>query len=125
MANKVDMGSWYNRLLNQDLIELALAHQIRADVDPLLPFLNGRFARDVSVFHNGNYAVLKYNKPQAHYLMEGKAMSGYKPKYYNGKSLNYTQTQHPQAGADWINRAKPEHQKGWNDFVKDKILYGI
>lgn len=116
-----------------------LNQQIVADCRPLMPFRQGALMDSVSFPQGVDGGEIKWgnrNVPYAHYQYAGQVYGpnipkrdaqgniiGWfspkgKAKHPTGRKLQYSTTSHPEAGAEWFERAKAQHLPDWTRLVK-------
>lgn len=120
MTTTVELGSWAEQIRDAHEVERELADNVRADVDPFVPFRSGDLAGTVDVLDVGSMMQIRYSMEYAHYVFIGLAMAG-NPRMLTGTPLNYFRGQHAQAGADWVERAKSQFMPNWESFVKERL----
>lgn len=123
MTTKVQLGSWFERVLDAHQVEKELASNVRSDVDPFVPFRGGDLASTVDMLDVGSMMQIRYSMAYAHYVFVGIAMAG-NPRVLTGTPLNYFRGKHTQAGSDWVERAKSQFMSSWESFVLERLVHG-
>jgi len=105
--------------------------RVMQDMIPYMPMNTGTFVnvtRGMSTAIAGSGKVIAGAPPTGHFLYKGKvavdpatgtpwAKKGAK-KVVTGRSLVFSKSAHPNAGAEWFEVAKKRHGKEWVDLVK-------
>ena len=108
--------------------------QIVADCEPYVPFQQGALRSSVRYPQGIDGGEIEYNTPYAHYLYMGEVYGPNIPKKDaqgniigwmsppskspTGRRLQYSKAPHPEAGAEWFERAKAQHLPDWTRLVK-------
>ena len=87
-----------------------LDNEVLKDCSPFTPFKTGMLDRSGPAGTTLGEGEVVYNTPYARRL-------------YYGTHFNFNRTHHPQAGAQWFEKAKAIKKKAWLDGA-DKILKG-
>ena len=114
-----------------------LNEQIVEDCIPLMPFQQVALVESVSFPQGIDGGEIKWgnrNVPYAHYLYMGEVYGPNIPKKDaqgniigcmsppskspTGRRLQYSKALHPEAGAEWFERAKAQHLPDWTRLVK-------
>jgi hypothetical protein len=120
VTTTVRLGSWAERIRDVHEVERELADNVRADVDPFVPFRVGDLAGTIDMLDIGSMIQIRYSMQYAHYVFIGVAMAG-NPRALTGTPLNYFHGKHSEAGADWVERAKAQLMPSWESFVLERL----
>lgn len=131
---KLDADHLNNKI---KVAQIALNMQIVADSEPYVPFRQGALRSSVRYPKGIDGGEIEYNTPYAHYLYMGEVYGPNIPKKDaqgniigwmsppskrpTGRRLQYSKAPHPEAGAEWFERAKAQHLPDWTRLVKRTV----
>lgn len=97
-----------------DKVRYVMANQMMSDMEPFVPFKNGKLSQSAHI--NANGSEITYTTPYARAQFYG---------IVNGSPVrNYTRTQHPQASKRWDLRAKALYSHKWANIAKKSLMEG-